>query len=96
MLFKRKSATCIGLMSHLDVNVDDHTLIRNLLALLFLLLCIIFLLNVFILSSLYRYVFWDQHEPVEGVYNFEDNNDLTAFIQLAQKIGFVVILRVGP
>ncbi len=43
-----------------------------------------------------RYVFWDQHEPIEGVYNFEGNNDLVAFIELAQKIGFVVILRVGP
>lgn len=44
----------------------------------------------------YRYVFWDQHEPVEGVYNFENNNDLVGFIKLAQQIGFVVILRVGP
>ncbi|UJR28384.1 hypothetical protein I4U23_009625 [Adineta vaga] len=48
------------------------------------------------LNAIQTYVFWDQHEPVEGVYNFEDNNDLVAFIQLAQKIGFVVILRVGP
>ena len=45
---------------------------------------------------LYRYVFWDQHEPIEGVYNFEDEKDLVAFIKSAQKIGFVVILRVGP
>ncbi|CAF3406638.1 unnamed protein product [Rotaria socialis] len=48
------------------------------------------------LNAIQTYVFWDQHELVEGVYNFEDNNDLVAFIQLAQKIGFVVILRVGP
>ncbi|CAF2568611.1 unnamed protein product [Rotaria sp. Silwood2] len=48
------------------------------------------------LNAIQTYVFWDQHEPLEGVYNFEDNNDLVAFIQLAQKIGFVVILRVGP
>jgi beta-galactosidase GanA len=46
--------------------------------------------------SLHSYVFWDQHEPTEGVYNFEDDKDLVAFIELAQKIGFVVILRVGP
>lgn len=44
----------------------------------------------------YRYVFWDQHEPQQGVFNFQDDNDLVAFIQLAQKIGFLVILRVGP
>jgi beta-galactosidase GanA len=30
------------------------------------------------------------------VYNFQDNNDVVAFVQLAQQIGFVVILRVGP
>ncbi|CAF0778296.1 unnamed protein product [Rotaria sordida] len=48
------------------------------------------------LNAIQTYVFWDQHEPIEGVYNFEDNNDLVGFIQLAQKIGFVVILRIGP
>ncbi|CAF0742023.1 unnamed protein product [Adineta steineri] len=48
------------------------------------------------LNAIQTYVFWDQHELVEGVYNFDDTNDLVAFLQLAQKIGFVVILRVGP
>jgi beta-galactosidase len=46
--------------------------------------------------ALHRYVFWDQHEPIEGVYDFEGENDLVAFVELTQKIGFVVILRVGP
>lgn len=49
---------------------------------------------MFIFSS--SYVFWDQHELIEGEYNFQDNNDLVAFVQLAQKIGFLVIMRVGP
>lgn len=43
-----------------------------------------------------RYVFWDQHEKVEGVYDFEGINDLVGFIEQAQEIGFLVILRVGP
>ena len=69
-------------MNDFSANVINYILIRHIFALIFL--------------SLYRYVFWDQHEPVEGVYNFEDGNDLVGFIQSAQKIGFVVILRVGP
>lgn len=48
------------------------------------------------LNAIQTYVFWDQHELVEGVYDFEGDKDLVAFIELAQKIGFVVILRVGP
>ena len=57
-----------------------------------------FLTNITIkrIAAFSRYVFWDQHESVKGIYNFDDNNDLVAFIQLAQKIGFLVILRVGP
>ncbi|CAF1015590.1 unnamed protein product [Didymodactylos carnosus] len=48
------------------------------------------------LNTIQTYIFWDQHEPLPGVYNFDDRNDIVTFLQLAQKIGFLVILRVGP
>lgn len=36
------------------------------------------------------------HEPMPGVYDFKDQQDLTAFFTTAQKAGLLVILRVGP
>ena len=48
--------------------------------------------NLMILS----YVFWNEHEQTEGIYDFSDKNDLVAFMKLAQDIGFVVIFRAGP
>ena len=53
-------------------------------------------MSQFVFGSSTRYVLWDQHEPIEREYNFQDDNDLVAFVQLAQKIGFLVIMRVGP
>jgi len=48
------------------------------------------------LNAIQTYVFWDQHEKVQGVYDFEGNNDLVAFIKIAQSLDLLVILRVGP
>ncbi len=42
------------------------------------------------------YIYWNEHEPTPGVYDFEGQNNIFEFIELAQKIGFVVILRPGP
>ena len=42
------------------------------------------------------YIFWNEHETQPGVFNFDDQNDIFSFMTLAQKIGFVVILRPGP
>jgi len=42
------------------------------------------------------YLFWNEHEPTPGVYDFGGQNDVFAFMQLAQDTGFVVILRPGP
>lgn len=41
-------------------------------------------------------MFWNEHEQLPGVYDFEDKNDIYTFIKMAQSIGFVVILRAGP
>jgi len=48
------------------------------------------------LNTLATYVFWNVHEPRPGVYDFADNNDLFAFIKLAEAEGLHVLLRAGP
>jgi beta-galactosidase GanA len=53
------------------------------------------ILNIYFLSICIRYIFWNEHEPFPGVYDFEGQNDVFKFIEIAQKIGFVVILRPG-
>ncbi|HMH14373.1 MAG TPA: beta-galactosidase family protein [Edaphobacter sp.] len=48
------------------------------------------------LNTLATYVFWNVHEPRPGVYDFTGNNDLVAFLKLAQEEHLYVLLRVGP
>jgi len=48
------------------------------------------------LNTLATYVFWNIHEPKPGVYDFGENNDLVAFIKLAEAEGLHVLLRAGP
>ncbi|CAJ1065847.1 beta-galactosidase-1-like protein 2 [Xyrichtys novacula] len=43
-----------------------------------------------------RYVPWNLHEPERGVFNFEDQLDLEAYLRLAASLGLWVILRPGP
>lgn len=42
------------------------------------------------------YIFWNIHEQREGEFNFTGNNDIRAFVKLAQKHGLHVIVRPGP
>jgi len=46
-------------------------------------------------NAVEMYIFWNEHEPSPGVYDFDGQNDIFAFIDLAQQIGFVVIFRAG-
>jgi len=52
------------------------------------------------INLLQTYVFWDLHEPTEGVYNFPsdplDEANLVLFLQEAKKAGLYVHLRIGP
>ncbi|CAF0759614.1 unnamed protein product [Brachionus calyciflorus] len=48
------------------------------------------------LNAIQIYTFWNEHEPSPGVYDFEGQNNVFEFLEIAQKIGFVVILRPGP
>ena len=43
----------------------------------------------------HRYVAWNMHEAQEGQYDFNGNNDLVGFIQMAQSSGLLVIVRAG-
>ncbi|CAL8346056.1 unnamed protein product [Arctogadus glacialis] len=48
------------------------------------------------LNTLTTYVPWNLHEPERGMFNFQDQLDLKAYICLAAKLGLWVILRPGP
>uniref|UniRef100_A0A8C6STL0 Beta-galactosidase n=1 Tax=Neogobius melanostomus TaxID=47308 RepID=A0A8C6STL0_9GOBI len=48
------------------------------------------------INTLTTYVPWNLHEPERGVFNFEDDLDLEAYLQLAASLGLWVILRPGP
>jgi beta-galactosidase len=48
------------------------------------------------LNALTTYVFWNVHEPREGVYDFAGNHDVAEFVREAQEEGLFVILRPGP
>ncbi|XP_059653985.1 beta-galactosidase 13-like [Cornus florida] len=48
------------------------------------------------LDIISTYVFWNVHEPVQGQWNFEGNNDLVKFIRMIGELNMYVMLRVGP
>ncbi len=48
------------------------------------------------LNTITTYVFWNEHEPRPGEYDFSGNNDVAEFIREAQQEGLYVILRPGP
>ncbi|XP_024910735.1 beta-galactosidase-1-like protein 2 isoform X2 [Cynoglossus semilaevis] len=48
------------------------------------------------LNTLTTYVPWNLHEPERGVFNFEDELDIEAYLSLAASLGLWVILRPGP
>ncbi|KAM3615821.1 uncharacterized protein V6R79_008354 [Siganus canaliculatus] len=48
------------------------------------------------INTLTTYVPWNLHEPERGVFNFEDQLDLEAYLRIAASIGLWVILRPGP
>lgn len=48
------------------------------------------------LNTIETYVFWEQHEPQEGVYDFSGRRDLGRFLDLCHEAGMYVVLRIGP
>ncbi|XP_040359337.1 beta-galactosidase [Ixodes scapularis] len=48
------------------------------------------------LNTLQTYIEWSSHEPENGQYDFEGQEDIVKFIKIAERLGFLVILRPGP
>ena len=48
------------------------------------------------LNTIGTYVFWNLHEPEKGRYDFTGNNDVAAFVRIAQEEGLWVVLRPSP
>ncbi|KAL6661951.1 hypothetical protein ACP70R_001335 [Stipagrostis hirtigluma subsp. patula] len=48
------------------------------------------------LNVIESYVFWNVHEPEEGVYNFEGRYDLVRFFKLIQEHDMYAMVRIGP
>lgn len=48
------------------------------------------------LNAVATYVFWNNHEPAPGVWDFSGDRDLHEFIRTAGEEGLMVILRPGP
>ncbi|GAB2849608.1 glycoside hydrolase family 35 protein [Hymenobacter ruber] len=48
------------------------------------------------LNTVGTYVFWNAHEPQPGRYDFTGNNDVAAFVKMAQEEGLWVVLRPSP
>ncbi len=48
------------------------------------------------LNTVTTYVFWNEHEPQPGLYDFSGPHDVAEFIREAQEAGLYVILRPGP
>ncbi len=48
------------------------------------------------LNTVTTYVFWNLHEPEPGWFDFSGQNDLAAFLKIAQEEGLYVVLRPGP
>jgi beta-galactosidase len=48
------------------------------------------------ITAISTYVFWNRHERVPGQFDFTEDNDVAAYVRLAQDEGLDVILRPGP
>ncbi|HEY2621925.1 MAG TPA: beta-galactosidase family protein [Dyella sp.] len=48
------------------------------------------------LNTITTYVYWNALEPQHGSFDFSGNNDVAAFVHMAQREGLDVIVRPGP
>lgn len=48
------------------------------------------------LNTVCTYVFWNQHEPAPGNFDFSGNLDIAEYIRTAHSLGLKVLLRPGP
>jgi len=48
------------------------------------------------LSIVATYVFWNEHEPAKGVWDWKNNRDIRKFIELCARHNMLVWIRIGP
>ena len=48
------------------------------------------------LNTITTYIFWNEHEPQPGKFDFAGNKDIARFAKLAQEEGLWLIIRPGP
>jgi beta-galactosidase len=48
------------------------------------------------LNTIGTYVFWNEHEPMPGKFDFTGNKDIAAFVRIAREEGMWVVLRPSP
>ena len=48
------------------------------------------------INTISTYSFWNAHEPEPGVFNFDDNLDLDAWLSEIEAVGLYAIVRPGP
>lgn len=48
------------------------------------------------ITTVASYLFWIHHEEIEGEFDFSGNRDIRAFVELVDKAGMDMVLRVGP
>ncbi|NMB83186.1 MAG: beta-galactosidase, partial [Ignavibacteria bacterium] len=48
------------------------------------------------LNTVCTYVFWNEHEPSPGKFDFTGNLDIAEYIRIAHSLGLKVLLRPGP
>ena len=48
------------------------------------------------LSSIDVYVFWLHHEETRGVFRFDGQRNVSAFLTVAKEVGLTCLLRIGP
>lgn len=48
------------------------------------------------LNTVCTYVFWNEHEPTPGKFDFTGNLNIAEYIRIAQSLGLKVLLRPGP
>ncbi|MGN0467641.1 MAG: beta-galactosidase [Acutalibacteraceae bacterium] len=48
------------------------------------------------INTVSTYVFWNYHEEIKGRFDFEENRDIAAFLEICKDIHMPCILRIGP
>lgn len=48
------------------------------------------------INTIQSYVFWNAHEPQSGVFDFNDNLDLDAWLSTIEEVGLYSGIRMGP